>query len=137
MYDYLPSFEQAAPAPAAETQARPTSLTMLIGRIEQAVEEETAGIRTDVRYDIKASSARKSRFLYELNRALKGVGPNDIRDDHRSGMKRLREKLAANEAALLAHLSAVNEVATLMRNAIQGHEADGTYSAAAFGGQAA
>ena len=46
---------------------------------------------------------------------------------------RLRDKLATNEAAILAHLNAVNEVATLMQNAIQRSETDGTYSAGEFG----
>ena len=36
--------------------------------------EETAAIRTDIGFDIKASNARKSRYLYEITRAMKGVG---------------------------------------------------------------
>ena len=48
-------------------------------------------------------------------------------------MTRLRQKLAKNEAAILAHLSAVNEVASLLRHAIQRAETDGTYSAGEFG----
>ncbi len=38
-----------------------------------------------------------------------------------------------NEQAILAHLSAVTEVANLLKNAIQQAEADGTYSAGEFG----
>ena len=53
--------------------------------------------------------------------------------EHREGLTRLRQKLARNEAAILAHLNAVNEVANLLKNAIQNAEADGTYSAGAFG----
>jgi hypothetical protein len=49
---------------------------------------------------------------------------------------RLREKLAANEAVILAHLSAVAEVATLMQDAIQRADADGTYSVDEFGREA-
>jgi len=123
--------------PVQDFVPRPTSLTTLIGRIEQAVEEETISLKTDLTVDLKASNARKSRYLYELNRALKGVSPADLQGEQRDGMIRLRTKLAANEATLLAHLNAVNEVATLMRNTIQRHEADGTYSAGEFGGRAA
>ena len=54
--------------------ARPASLSTIIARIEQAVDEETASIRTDMNYDLKASNARKSRYLYELSRAMKGLG---------------------------------------------------------------
>jgi hypothetical protein len=119
--------------PAPEPSARPGNLGALIGRIAEAVEEETASIRTDIRFDIKASNAKKSRYLYELTRALKGAGPGDVHAKHRDDLIRLRDRLADNEAAIRAHLSAVNEVATLMQNVIQHAENDGTYSAGEFG----
>jgi hypothetical protein len=112
---------------------RPASLSTLINRIEQAVEEETASIRTDMNYDLKASNARKSRYLYELNRATKGAGATQLIAEQRDALVRLREKLARNESAILAHLNAVNEVATLIQGAIQRSETDGTYSAGEFG----
>lgn len=112
---------------------RPGNLAAIIGRIEEAVDEETAAIRTDTSYDLKASNARKSRYLYELTRAMKGVGQAEFLAEHREGLARLRQKLARNEAAILAHLSAVNEVANLIKGAIQRSEADGTYSAGEFG----
>ena len=60
----------SVPEPQA---SRPGNLGALIGRIEEAVDEETSAIRTDIHFDIKASNARKSRYLYELTRALKGA----------------------------------------------------------------
>ncbi|WP_192177857.1 hypothetical protein [Mesorhizobium amorphae] len=113
--------------------ARPGNLAAIIGRIEEAVEEETAGIRTGTGFDLKASNARKSRYLYELTRAIKGGNEIEFLEQHREGLTRLRQKLARNEAAILAHLNAVNEVAGLLKNAIQRAEADGTYSAGEFG----
>lgn len=121
-----------APEPALAA-ARPGNLSIIIGRIEEAVEEETAGIRANGSFDLKASNARKSRCLYELNRAMKGINQADMLSEHREGLTRLRQKLAKNEAAILAHLSAVTEVANLLKNAIQHAEADGTYSANEFG----
>jgi hypothetical protein len=117
----------------AEPAPRPSNLGALIGRIEEAVDEETSAIRTDIHFDIKASNARKSRCLYELTRALKGAGAPDFPVEHCDGLIRLRDKLAINEAAIRAHLNAVNEIATLMQNAIQHAETDGTYSAGEFG----
>jgi hypothetical protein len=117
----------------ATPHARPGNLAVIIGRIEDAVDEETAGIRASSSFDLKASNARKSRCLYELNRAMKSIGQNELLTEHREGLTRLRQKLARNEAAILAHLSAVTEVANLMKNAIQNAEADGTYSASEFG----
>jgi hypothetical protein len=119
---------------AAETAPQlPGNLGFLISRIEEAVDEETAAIRTDINFDIKASNVRKSRFLYELTRALKNTGDPAPPIEHRSALERLRDKLAINESAIRAHLNAVNEIATLMQNAIRHAETDGTYSAGEFG----
>jgi hypothetical protein len=112
------------------------NLSTIIGRIEEAVETETASIRTDTRFDIKASNVRKSRYLYELNKAISSLRGVVLGEEQRAGILRLREKLAANEAVILAHLSAVSEVATLMQDAIQRADADGTYSADEFGREA-
>ena len=127
----LPARTTASEAPIPF--ARPGNLGAIIGRIEQAIDEETAGLRNDTSYDLKASNARKSRYLYELTRAMKGGSEAEFLEQHREGLTRLRQKLARNEAAILAHLNAVNEVATLLKNAIQRSEADGTYSAIEFG----
>ena len=113
--------------------ARPASLSTIIARIEQAVDEETASIRTDMNYDLKASNARKSRYLYELSRAMKGLGAAQLIAEQREAVVRLRDKLAKNESAIRANLNAVNEVATLIQSAIQRSETDGTYSAGEFG----
>ena len=111
----------------------PASLSTIIDRIEEAVEAETVGLRTDRQFDVQASNARKSRYLYELTRAMKRMGQADFAAEHRDGISRLRDKLSRNEAAIRAHLNAVTEVATLMQEAIRNSEADGTYSAGAFG----
>lgn len=109
------------------------NLSAIINRIEETVEAETAAIRTDIRFDIKASNVRKGRYLYELNKAIAGLGAAELDVSHRDEVIRLREKLSENEAAILAHLTAVSEVADLMQDAIQAAEADGTYSANEFG----
>ena len=112
---------------------RPASLASIIGRIEQAIDEETVGLRSDPHFDLRASNTRKSRCLYELNRAIKGANLAEMAAGHRESLTRLREKLAGNEAAILAHLSAVGEVAALLKNVIQTAEADGTYSSSECG----
>lgn len=120
------------PADAAQSP-RSGNLSTIISRIEEAVEAETTSIRTDIGFDIKASNARKSRYLYELTRATKGLVEGEFPAELKVGVERLRDKLVANERAILAHLSAVGEVAGLLRDAIQRSEADGTYSAGEFG----
>lgn len=128
---HLPAIATATHAPVPFAQ--PGNLDAIIGRIEDAVDEETAAIRVNPRFDLKASNVRKSRCLYELNRALKGMDQSEFLDRHRDGLTRLQQKLTRNEAAILAHLNAVTEVANLLKNAIQSAEADGTYCASEFG----
>jgi len=119
--------------PAEAVPHRPASLAAIISRIEQTIEEETIGLKTDMGFDLKTSNARKSRYLYELTRAVKGASAAHLVAEQREAILRLREKLAKNEAAIRDHLSAVGEVASLIQGAIQRAETDGTYSAGEFG----
>lgn len=123
--------------PGQTAPASSVSLVHIISRIEDAIEQETHSIRTDVNFDIKQSNIRKSRYLYELTKAMRGMGADDLEPEHRDGMLRLRNKLELNEQAIRAQLNAVSEVATIIQSAIQKSEGDGTYSAGAFGGQEA
>ncbi|WP_028032480.1 hypothetical protein [Chelativorans sp. J32] len=117
----------------ASANAGSAGLLNLLQRIERSIEAETVALRADPRFDIKASNARKSRHLHELTKAFKNIGEADLGADHRAAMLRLRTKLAANEAAIRAHLSAVGEVAAMLQDAIQRSQADGTYSVREFG----
>lgn len=132
----LGDFTQASGHKGESPGAALMNLSSIIGRIEETVETETASIRTDVRFDVKASNVRKSRYLYELNKAISSLQGAMLGEEQRSGIMRLREKLAINEAAILAHLNAVTEVASVMQDAIQRADADGTYSADEFGREA-
>jgi hypothetical protein len=133
MYDLQPYGQPAVPQHGARAAASPGNLSAIISRIEEAVDEETTQIRRDPTFDIKGSNARKSRYLYELTKAIKGLGQHDLAPEHRDGILRLREKLVVNEAAIRAHLDAVGEVAALIRDAMHRAENDGTYSESAFG----
>jgi len=109
------------------------NLSSIILRIEEAIELETASLRKDTKFDLAASNARKSRYLYDLNKAANGLLPRHLSQEHREGLERLRAKLEVNEQTILAHLSAVKEVAGMLQSAIQRAETDGTYSAREFG----
>jgi hypothetical protein len=113
---------------------RSADLSAIVGRIENTIEEETAGIRTNPDFDIRASNARKSRYLYELNKAARNINLGEISPEQREQLSGLRDKLAANEAVIRAHINAVTEVAALIQKTIQRAETDGTYSAHEFGG---
>ncbi|MFC5585266.1 hypothetical protein ACFPOD_09090 [Nitratireductor kimnyeongensis] len=109
------------------------SALAIMRRIEETIDAETAAIREDPAFDLKASNARKSRHLYELTRALKGANEAGLANAHRDALIRLRDKLADNEATIRAHMGAVNEVADLLQDAIQRAQTDGTYSQQEFG----
>jgi hypothetical protein len=119
-------------APRLRGGAAPADLGAILARIEEAVETETAGIRSDMNFDIAASNARKSRHLYDLTRALRGQDDAALVASFRPEIERLRDKLAVNQGVIVAHLEAVTEVATLVKTALQDAEADGTYSQAEF-----
>jgi hypothetical protein len=126
-------------APALQTTATrahaasaPADLGTILARIEEAIETETTGIRTDMNFDIAASNARKSRHLYDLTRAIRGQDDAALVASFRPEIERLRDKLAVNQGVIVAHLEAVTEVATLVKTALQDAEADGTYSQAEF-----
>jgi seryl-tRNA(Sec) selenium transferase len=119
-------------AARARATAAPADLGTILARIEEAVETETAAIRTDMNFDIAASNARKSRHLYDLTRAIRGQDDAALVATYRPAIERLRDKLAVNQGVIVAHLEAVTEVATLVKTALQDAEADGTYSQAEF-----
>ncbi|WP_011579615.1 MULTISPECIES: hypothetical protein [Chelativorans] len=132
MYDLIP---QTALASGNSPDQRSAGLLSLITRIEESIEAETVALRANPRFDIKASNARKSRYLHELSMVVRTIREGDLGADHREALVRLRTKLTQNEAALRAHLSAVGEVATLLQDAIRQAQADGTYSVREFGGK--
>lgn len=130
MYD-LTTVSQ--PRPSAAPSAQSGNIEAIITRISEAIEAETIGIRTDIGFDIAASNARKSRHLYELSRAMKGLAPENLAAEHRQALTDLRARLAENEQAIRAHLDAVGEIASLLQETIRRSDADGTYSESQFG----
>jgi hypothetical protein len=131
------------PATFAETPRSPLAadpalaggggnLSAIIRRIEDAIDLETSSLRKDTKFDLAASNARKSRYLYDLNKVANGLSPRHLSEEHRDGLRRLRAKLEENEQTILAHLGAVKEVAGMLQDAIQRAETDGTYSASEF-----
>jgi len=133
MHDLTSASNRSPAAEANTSSGRGTSLLSLIARIEESIDHETAALRADPGFDIKASNAKKSRHLHELSKAFKSTRRSSLGAEHRAALEQLRDKLTLNEAAIRAHLSAVGEVATLIQETIQRAQADGTYSAQEFG----
>ncbi|MGI3126072.1 hypothetical protein [Nitratireductor sp. PBL-C9] len=132
MYD-MTSAANSEKAALAMNQHGGASALAIMRRIEETIDAETDAIRNNPGFDIKASNARKSRHLYELTRALKGANEAGLVNAHRDALERLRDKLAVNEETIRAHMSAVNDVADLLQEAIERAQTDGTYSEREFG----
>ena len=104
----------------------------VLGRLEQVLENENAAIGTDASFDIKASNARKSRCLYELNLLVRSLGAESIHEEHQQRLIDLRRKLEFNSIRVKAHLEAVRDVTEMINDAVRANEADGTYSLEQF-----
>ena len=99
-----------------------------VARLETVVDAETELLRRNQPIKLDEFNHRKSRGLLELNRVIKTVSADSLGDEGRDRLQALRGKLEGNIGALQMHLTAVREVATLISQAIQDAESDGTYS---------
>lgn len=107
-----------------------TMLEISIQRLEEAVEQETAALRSGESVDLKAFNDRKSQALLELTRWMRNLAGVSANPELAARIAGLKEKLAVNQAVLSLHLEAVREISTSMSDAIQQSESDGTYTQA-------
>jgi hypothetical protein len=104
----------------------------VLGRLETIIDNENDNIGSDLDFDLPTSNAHKSRCLYELSMLTRDVRPDEVPASFSPQLARVREKLATNAQRVSAHLDAVREVVTILKNAVQDLEADGTYSQEQF-----
>jgi hypothetical protein len=104
----------------------------VLGRLETIIDNENDNIGRDPQFDLPTSNAHKSRCLYELAMLTRDGGTEDVPSTFSTQLSRVREKLATNAQRVSAHLEAVRAVVTLLKNAVQDLEADGTYSQEQF-----
>jgi hypothetical protein len=99
-----------------------------IRRLEELIEEETAALRSRGRIDLKDFNNRKAHGLLELSRALRHYDGVAADEAIRLRLSGLRAKLETNRAVLKMHLDAAREISTIVTEAIQKADSDGTYS---------
>jgi hypothetical protein len=100
----------------------------IIRRIESYLDEETTALIDPLKFDFKASSDRKSQGLLDLNQALRRLQRTDVNADLQVRLGTFREKLAGNLRKIRLHLDAVKEIVSMLSDAIQHAESDGTYT---------
>jgi len=101
----------------------------IVERLLNHIRTETTSIRQGNKFDFKNSVERKSRLLFELNRASRAVDINTLDNQCLAQLAQLKTALQENETQLAAHLSAVREVSGIMVQLLKNEEADGTYCA--------
>lgn len=103
-----------------------------IRRLEDVIEYETDLLMEGGAVDLADINASKSRGLRDFNKALgkavKSVD-NPALKTLQPVLDNLRLKLERNCEALKLHLRAVSELTGIIRDALETHEADGTYTA--------
>ena len=104
----------------------------VLGRLETIIDNENDNIGNDPHFDLPTSNAHKSRCLYELAMLTRDVRVDEVPRMFSTQLGRVREKLATNAQRVSAHLDAVREVVSILKNAVQDLEADGTYSQEQF-----
>jgi hypothetical protein len=105
-----------------------TAIDKAIHRLEDLIDEETAALRDHKAIDLKDFNNRKNQALYELSRASRLVEDLCRTPEVKERLQTLRDKLEENRCMLKIHIEAAREVLTIMTDAIQHAESDGTYS---------
>jgi flagellar biosynthesis/type III secretory pathway chaperone len=127
---------QPAPAGAAAAavseRGRPAAggaIEIVIQRLEEVVDQETAALKSRQKVDLKDFNDRKSHALLDLSRALRQMQAGGASQFHlKNRLAELRAKLEVNRRVLQMHLEAVREVSTTLADAIREQDSDGTYS---------
>ncbi|MBS9479291.1 hypothetical protein KIP89_19460 [Ancylobacter sp. VKM B-3255] len=99
----------------------------LLDRLEDAVEQENEALHLRLPIDLEEITRRKSRSLLELSRAARAL-PAALDGTTLERLAQLRGKLLRNQELLGLHLSAAQEVASILGTALRDAESDGTYS---------
>ncbi len=100
-----------------------------LDRLEETLELETAALLAHDLSNLEEFNRRKSHSLLEISRLVRTAegAALDVRATKR--LQQLKSKIEQNQDILQRHMRAVQEVASIITNAIQHAESDSTYSA--------
>ena len=127
---YLPASRQAkAEEPRIVPPASMIALEDALDRLEETIDRETATLEAHRSADLDEINRRKSHSLLELTRMTRTL-PATADQRLRRRLDRLRVKLLRNQTVLKLHLSAVQEIASLLVGALGEADSDGTYGMA-------
>ncbi len=125
---------QPLPAYAEEDTINPAldPVLRVIKRLEEVVDHETSQLLSGVSVNVGDINNRKSRGLHDFNTAISRAAQSLDAFALKSlqpFLDGLKQKLDRNCEAIKLHLSAMTELAELIRSALETQETDGTYTA--------
>jgi flagellar biosynthesis/type III secretory pathway chaperone len=124
-----PAGERERQSPHASGAQEPVMIALsgALARLEDVIGEETAALEARQSIDLQDFNRRKSRSLLELTRIIRSLPPKIMDEELRRRIERLRHSLVRNKELLRIHLTAAQEIAEVLANAIGDAESDGTY----------
>lgn len=99
-------------------------------RLHDLLDAEIAALRSRKPVDLNEYNNGKSQALFDLSRAMRLLDGVAVDASLRKRLEELRAKLELNGNVLRMHMEAVREISTIVSDAIQAAESDGTYSVA-------
>ena len=100
-----------------------------LDRLEEALDMETSALMARDLSNLDEFNRRKSQCLLEISRIVRTADVNALSPKATKRLQDLQGKLELNQGILRRHMRAVEEVASIISNAIQHAESDSTYSA--------
>jgi ribosomal protein L22 len=117
---------------AADHRQKAGSNMMLmksLDRLEETLDMETAALMARDLSNLEEFNRRKSQCLLEISRIVRTAEIHMLDKRTTERLQDLQVKIEANQDILRRHMHAVQEVASIISNAIQNAESDSTYTA--------
>jgi hypothetical protein len=99
-----------------------------LDRLEETLDMETAALMARDLSNLEEFNRRKSQCLLEISRIVRTAEIHALDQNATKRLQDLQVKIEANQDILQRHMHAVQEVASIISNAIQVAESDSTYS---------
>ena|GEM_PF-5419462 len=103
-----------------------------VARVEETLQAESVIISEYRNDELPALNERKTRALFDLDRAIKGLQPEEVSEDAWARVRHLRDTLEESRKLLLVHLTAAQEISALIEKVMAESDSDGTYNFATF-----
>ena len=116
----------------ADASSKTGSRNMLmksLDRLEETLDMETSALMARDLSNLDEFNRRKSQCLLEISRIVRTADIHSLDLKSTKRLQDLQVKIEANQDILKRHMHAVQEVASIISNAIQSAESDSTYSA--------